>query len=539
MDQLLNRILSLQNRNPLSSTYGCFDRNYWHYKTIIDFPSATYQQVILGLSKLYHSNDIAHNQYQSDTIANSIKSGLLFWCKIQNSDGSHNEYYENDRSFCPTAFTAFAAAESYFLNKKMFTNDEKQYIKNKLYKSCLWLSEHKFPEVQNQMIASMNSIYFISKILSEENLKIAFQERRSQVINAQDDEGWFSEYGGADIGYCFKSLDLFSKYISWVNDPDIYEAVKKLLNFITYFIHPDGTAGGSYGSRSTSHIFPYGIKFFAEKGIEDAQYLFHWYQNNYQKGRGVYPSEIDDKYASYFYFNSIVESSLIDINDSRFQEFNNQKIFPRIKSFEKAGLLCINQEELKIILSWKRNGVIKIFYGEKLIYSDNGYIFKVNGSKIGVTQESDSGARISLQKDQDNILISIAGKASIFNDDLPLVKWIIPFKIFCKTFLKIDSLGYYFNRKIKKIKIEKSHHLPIEMLRNLNIEKDKIIIEDRINLMSNIIQIDEINLLKDITITHSPSSRFFQLKKSSNDHLTIKDFKNENYLFTRTIKYRK
>ena len=32
------KILTLGDRNPHSPTYGCFDRNFWHYK-IIDFPS--------------------------------------------------------------------------------------------------------------------------------------------------------------------------------------------------------------------------------------------------------------------------------------------------------------------------------------------------------------------------------------------------------------------------------------------------------------------------------------------------------------------
>ena len=35
---LIPKILTLQDRNAHSPTYGCFDRNYWHYK-IIDFPS--------------------------------------------------------------------------------------------------------------------------------------------------------------------------------------------------------------------------------------------------------------------------------------------------------------------------------------------------------------------------------------------------------------------------------------------------------------------------------------------------------------------
>ena len=32
------KLLTLLDRNPHSPTYGCFDRNFWHYK-IIDFPS--------------------------------------------------------------------------------------------------------------------------------------------------------------------------------------------------------------------------------------------------------------------------------------------------------------------------------------------------------------------------------------------------------------------------------------------------------------------------------------------------------------------
>ena len=35
------RLLTLLDRDPSSPTYGCFDRNYWHYRTQ-DFPSGIY-----------------------------------------------------------------------------------------------------------------------------------------------------------------------------------------------------------------------------------------------------------------------------------------------------------------------------------------------------------------------------------------------------------------------------------------------------------------------------------------------------------------
>ncbi len=42
-DEWMPRILTQLDRDPTSSTYGCADRNWWHYK-IRDFPSIILQQ---------------------------------------------------------------------------------------------------------------------------------------------------------------------------------------------------------------------------------------------------------------------------------------------------------------------------------------------------------------------------------------------------------------------------------------------------------------------------------------------------------------
>ena len=43
------KILTLLDRNPHSPTYGCFDRNFWHYK-IIYFPSGMSQEFVYPLA---------------------------------------------------------------------------------------------------------------------------------------------------------------------------------------------------------------------------------------------------------------------------------------------------------------------------------------------------------------------------------------------------------------------------------------------------------------------------------------------------------
>ena len=47
----LARVLTQMDRDPDSPTFGCFDRNYWHYKTC-DFPSSILQQGVFTLEAI-------------------------------------------------------------------------------------------------------------------------------------------------------------------------------------------------------------------------------------------------------------------------------------------------------------------------------------------------------------------------------------------------------------------------------------------------------------------------------------------------------
>ena len=55
------KILTLQDRNAHSPTYGCFDRSYWHYRTM-DFPCGMSQEFCLPLA-LAWKNPFPDNPY--------------------------------------------------------------------------------------------------------------------------------------------------------------------------------------------------------------------------------------------------------------------------------------------------------------------------------------------------------------------------------------------------------------------------------------------------------------------------------------------
>lgn len=56
------RLLHLIDRNPLSPTYGCFDRAYWHYRTM-DFPCGMSQEFVLPLALVY-ARDYPDNTFR-------------------------------------------------------------------------------------------------------------------------------------------------------------------------------------------------------------------------------------------------------------------------------------------------------------------------------------------------------------------------------------------------------------------------------------------------------------------------------------------
>jgi hypothetical protein len=507
-DNLVARILAMQNRNPLSSTYGCLDRNFWHFKTIIDFPSATYQQAVLGLAKLLVTQARDNRYYRDPVLAEAVRAGVLYWCRIQNGDGSMNEYYRNDRSLCPTAYTTYAVAKVFSLTPDLFSEEEKKELSAGLLRGARWLSAHTYPHVQNQMIASMNALFLVARLSGDEGVQGAFEARRQAVLSAQSPEGWFPEYGGADIGYSFKALDLLSSYLEEREDPEVVSAVKRLVGFVSHFLHPDGTSGGAYGSRCTDHVFPFGLEYLNTRGVAEVGPVIGWFRKNFALGRMIQPALIDDKYAAYFYFNSYVQAFLLS-GDQEVKQLSGFTI-QGVTCFKDAGILRFEVGERAGWIGLRRNGVCRIFAGDRLVYSDCGYLVRLSDGTLAASQCDDPSVSYDYEEKDDGLSVMVKGGLGLVDDSLPLVKWIVPFKLFCNTILRFSALGAWFNVKLKGDRIARIRKAPIKMTRQFRIEKEMLLIKDTLRKLSTGLRIKSVQLVRDVTVVHSPSSRFYQ-----------------------------
>src|SRR3989338_1736691 len=96
------RILSLYDADNFSPTYGCGDRLFWGWK-ISDFPNGTFQGGAHALAISLKLGLYKNEQFILEVIKSSIRAVE----KIRRKNGSLEEAFPFENSFCVTALAAF------------------------------------------------------------------------------------------------------------------------------------------------------------------------------------------------------------------------------------------------------------------------------------------------------------------------------------------------------------------------------------------------------------------------------------------------
>lgn len=276
------RILGFVDREPNSKTFGCFDRYYWHYK-LIDFPNARFQEASLLLALLY-KNDFAGNIYLGKRkILELAKASISFWHEIQNKEGSFNEVYPNERSFCATSFSTYAITES------LLMLGEQQNL-DSVIKAGKWLLKNNNEVVSNQMAAAALALYNIYLLTEEVMFKKGAEEKIMSLIKNQSSEGFYPEYDGYDIGYLSLTLSCLCGYCLKANgDEKLTFSMRNGLKFIKDQINENGKFDYSKTSRKTQFLYPYA---FVVLGSEISKNIYKGLKEN----RIINPQWLDDRY---------------------------------------------------------------------------------------------------------------------------------------------------------------------------------------------------------------------------------------------------
>jgi len=379
------RVITQINKDSDSSTYGSCDRNHWHLN-IRDFDSAILQQTGLALALLYELSFPGNIYYGSENIRKWAAASLRYWAKIQLRDGSYNEYYPNEHSFPSTAFTLYTSSEIY-LRLRL----EDAFIKSRIKKSARYLCGTIEEKAFNQEMASITGLYNAWRVLREQWVLDGCEKKLKRILSLQSADGWFLEYGGADIGYLSVFLDMLCEYYVLSEDERVVRPVGKIIEFIKYFVHPDATAGGEYGSRNTAYFLPAGLETAVKLGFNDAAAI-----KRKLFAASHFMDSADDRYLSHYMLHSFLRAL------EREQKNDAVVSIPALpyernetRYFESSGLISYHNACYSAVVGLQKGGVIMMFDKKDICFIDCGYRVGFGNAVAAATNWQDSSYKYS------------------------------------------------------------------------------------------------------------------------------------------------
>ena len=260
----LPRLLAGFDTNAASLSYGFGDRYHWGWK-LSDFPNATFQGAVNGLSKLA-VNGLLPAGVGEDSIIERCRAMVEALPRLTRRDGSLEEAFPYEASFCVTSLVAhdvLAALET--LGERLNPRDREVWLGNVAPLIEFTLRHDETHGLISNHLATAANALFRWAALTGGHGEARGRQLLDRIVGSQGAEGWFAEYGGADPGYQTLCMGYLTPLHKARPDLNLAEPLARSAAFLTHFAHPDGSFGGVYGQRNTRTYYPGGLARLADE----------------------------------------------------------------------------------------------------------------------------------------------------------------------------------------------------------------------------------------------------------------------------------
>jgi hypothetical protein len=389
----LPRLLSNQDRNPYSPTYGCFHRDYWLDKTS-DFPDAVRQFAVHALALAYRYPFPGSIYTANPKIRDWAIAGLDFWARIQHRDGSFDEFYPYERGWVgPTAFTTFTSIEAYTLLRDELPPDSATRVRTAIHRAAGFIAAGEAEEdhLANHYAIACLTLWKASQLLDDAALRTAYAHLWQQFLTFHHPEGWSREYDGVDPGYLSATVSFLAKLYQVNPDPAILQVIRQSVTFSSLFVYPNGFYAGSLGSRNTLHFYAHGYEVVAAE-IPLAAAIAEKMLVALADGHLVPPEIISDRYVAYRVPEYLQAWLDYTPRPARLPPLPYEDE-PSTRSFPGARIFAATSQHHYAIANLAKGGVVKIFERSSgsLLLNDCGFIGQLRDGRIVTTQWVDDG----------------------------------------------------------------------------------------------------------------------------------------------------
>ena len=521
LDQM-PRLLSLEDRNPYSRTYGSFKRTYWLDKTVA-FPDGLPQYGVLSLALAY-AHAMPGNIYADQPkILEWILAGMRYWTEIQHKDGSFDEFYINERGWTgPTGFLLYAMLRSYLLLKDR--GEFPAEFEDQFLSSCRKAADYicKYDEhgvLANHHAIAVLPVAYAQHVFNDPVLDEGYEAKLADFLSYHHpNEGWSLEYDGADIGYLSGTVSFLGKAYKLNGDERLKKVMQESLSFLSYFVYPNGFYAGSMGSRQTLHFYSHGVELLAKES-QLARNVADAMLDALGEGKIVRPGIQADRYFLYripehleSYLDAYDRDQGLEVSD-QYSDIEEEKLPYERKYFRKylneARCVVEKKDRIYLVSNLHKGGVVKVFDTEekKLLLNDCGLIGRTTSGTVLTSQWVDDDYSVDVTDDG----FTVSGHLH----PLPFNKVFTPFKHILFTLFMLCTgwharLSYQIKGMIRKMLMFTNKDAPVEFVRVLQKDGDLITLTDTVKITSSGVRFDSLQIGDEFFVRYVPQSLYFQ-----------------------------
>ncbi len=502
----LPRLLSWQDREPMSKTCGSFDRTYWGWK-FTDFPGARFQEGVYALAHLCCRDFPGNPLFGDERALDWARAGLRYWQSIQYRDGSFDEAYPWEHSLAATAFTSFYVGEAYLLLAERLPEAEQMKLRDGFSRAGEWLyhNDERHGVLSNHLAAAAAALQVIARICDEDVFARRSRYFLQRIYDHQSpSEGWYEEYGGADPGYQTHATFYLARVWQYTQDATLLESLRRSVEFLKYCLHPDGTLGGQHASRNTEFYFPAGLEMLAP-ALPDAAMIAEFLRPSVADQRAVGLAMMDA-----YNFLPLLNNYLFAAEHATELPAERAPLpFEKMgeRYFADAGIFVKTTPAYHAILGLTKGGVLKVFDGAtgRLHTSDCGYWAQI---AKGPVISSQSLKRPAATRREDDTFTVTASFVEV-NQRTQQPWQFVCFRLFTITLGRVPVIAYWVKDLLVRMLVRRRKRSPVRLTRQVRFEADKISVADDVLFLGRVSLTSLRRGTKFATI-HMGSSRYFQ-----------------------------
>ncbi len=508
----LPRVLALLDRDPTSESYGMGDRYHWAWG-LIDFGNGTFQGMAHGLARLW-----CHGHWPYATpkkrFMERIDSLYQGAAKLTRPDGSLEEAFPNEGSFCVTALVAFdLLVASDLLSDQV--DPEKRRSWEKVIQPMigyLMRAEETQAIISNHLATAVAALVRWHRLTGDARAQTRGHDLLNRILRYQSAEGWFREYHGADPGY----QSLCACYLADVHrlrpDWQLLEPLRRSVRFIWHFAHPDGSFGGLYGSRCTRFYYPAGVLALADQ-IPEAAALAAFMARSIGNLRVVTLSSIDEPNLIPTFNAYCWAAALVGRPEQAQPEYSLPSLpalIPQVLRlrFEEAGLLIDRGEEHYSIVATGKGGVVYHYASGHPPLIDAGVVVRNAKGQLGSSQ---GPGQVEL-KEADGTL-TVAASIVPMPKQRPAVWQFLLLRLLCVTIFRFPMLRERVKQILVRLLITGSAPWPLKNRRTIRLGKS-LAIHDETELRPGY---EIVETVHDFVPIHMASQGYWQLQDENTE----------------------